>query len=284
MSFRIFASAGMFSLLLPLSVATTGGAQVPASGTVTVEMYLQSSQWTLHEPVILTFEIVNKSQNPVQTDLGKDRKENFKIAVTPPTGDTMHLPQLRRSGFGRLGDVVVPPGETYSQNLLLNELYSFTDTGLYEIEIELAGPAITNYATVGGQPVFHMRLEIQPRSAEVLASRCEDLASGIESSTSYERSAERALALSYINDPVAVPYLQRALVANKLVEPVAITGLGRIATADAARALSPALKMNINHASALAKAALLRMEGQTADPEVKQEIHRVLDQAAKPTS
>jgi hypothetical protein len=258
--------------------------QASAPGMVTIEISPQPSRLTLHEPVVLTLEITNNRRDPIHIDLGRDRKENFKISITPPTGDTVQLPQLVKRGFSRVGDVEIGAGNKYSQSLVLNEWYNFNNPGLYEIKVELATPALANGVIVGGQEAFNTRIEIEPRNQEALVTRCEDLVAGIEASTSYERSAERALALSYINDPVAVPYLERALRANKLVEPIAIKGLESISTPEAVRALSSALKMNVNHASALARSALSRMESETGDPEVKQEIHRVIREASNPTS
>ena len=259
-------------------------AQTPVTGAVAVEMSVDPSRLTLHEAVVLNCSITNGSRDPIKINLGKDHKENFQIAITPPTGDKIRLPQLRKSGFGRAGDVAIPARERYSQKLVLNEWYSFSEAGLYEIEVKLAEPAMANGMIVGGQETFHTTVEIGPRNPEALAKRCEDLAAGIEASTSYERSAEGALALSYVTDPVAVPYLARALMANRLVEPITINGRERIATPEAVRALSPALTMNVNHASALARSALSRMESQSADPEVKQEIRRITRESANPPS
>ena len=250
------------------------------SDVVAVDMSIERSVLSLHEPVVLTLTIANGRPEPIQVDLGKDRKENFKIAITPPKGEKVYLPQLRKSGFGRTGNVTIPGGQSYLQNIVLNEWYNFAGAGVYGIDVELAKPATAAGNIVGGQS-FRTTLEIGPRDEEALARRCEALASGVEASSSYERSAENALALSYVNDPVAVPYLARSLTANKLVEPIAIEGLERIATTGAVRALGPALNMSINHSSVLARSALARIQTRTADPEVREEVARVMSRAAQ---
>ena len=224
--------------------------------------------------------ITNGRPDPIEVDLGKDRKENFKIAITPPKGEKVYLPQLRKSGFGRTGNVTIQGGQSYLQNIVLNEWYNFAETSVYGIDVELAKPATAAGNIVGGQQSFRTTLEIGPRDEEALARRCEALASGVEASSSHERSAENALTLSYVNDPVAVPYLARSLMANKLVEPIAIAGLERIATPGAVRALGPALNMSINHSFVLARSALARIQTRTADPEVKEEVARVMSRAA----
>jgi hypothetical protein len=241
-----------------------------------VEMSLQRPRITLHEPVELTFDVTNNDQNSVQIDLGRDRKENFKITLTTPTGEKILLPQLRKSGMTRSPDVTIATGENYHQTLVLNEWYDFKQVGFYQIEVELAKPALSNGAVVAGQEPFDLTLNVDPRDETALANRCESLAADIIAFPSYEVAAERALALSYVNDPVAVPYLKRILLANKLVEPIAIAGLERIATPDAVQALGSALTITMNHTSDLARAALSKIEYETADPQVKEQIRRML--------
>jgi hypothetical protein len=273
--------SGSLLMFMIFSLTTTlaKSGSKPTSDVVAIDMSVERSVLSLHEPVVLTLTITNGRRDPIQIDLGKDRKENFKIAITPPKGEKVYLPQLRKSGFGRTGNVTVSGGQSYLQKVVLNEWYSFAETGVYGIDVELGKPAIAAGNIVGGQQSFRATLEIGPRDQEALARGCEALASGVEASGSYERSAENALALSYVNDPVAVPYLARSLMANKLVEPIAIEGLERIGTPEAVRALGPALNMSTNHSSILAKSALARIQTRTADPEVRGEVARVMSQA-----
>jgi hypothetical protein len=249
---------------------------------VTIKVSAEPLRLTLHEPVLLILEIRNDSRESMHIDLGKDRKENFLFAITPPGGGRIQLPQLRRSGFGRGGNVEIAGGDEYSQSIVLNEWYDFNEIGSYDIEMRFAKLVFTGDEVVGAREHFELRFDIGVRSEEVLMKRCEALVAGIESSNSYERWSEGALALSYIKDPIAIPYLKKILGANKLVEPTAILGLERIGTPEAARALSSGLEITTNHASTLAKAALLRMESATSDPQMKQEIRRIVGESANP--
>jgi hypothetical protein len=259
------------ALLMVLGVAATA---VISVAQAKVEMSLQRPRITLHEPVELTFDVTNNDQNSVQIDLGRDRKENFKITLTTPTGEKIHLPQLRKSGMTRSPDVTIATGENYHQTLVLNEWYDFKQVGFYQIEVELAKPALSNGAVVAGQEPFDLTLNVDPRDETALANRCESLAADIIAFPSYEVAAERALALSYVNDPVAVPYLKRVLLANKSVEVFAINGLRRVATPDAVQVLGLALTMD--YTSAFARAALSGIENETADPQVKEQIRRMM--------
>jgi hypothetical protein len=267
---------GSRALFVVLVVAATA---VICAAQVNVEMAVQPPRITLHEPVELTFDVTNNDQNSAQIDLGRDRKENFKITLTTPTGETIHLPQLRKNGLTRGPEVTIAAGEKYHQTLVLNEWYDFKQIGFYKIVVGLAKPALSNGAAVAGQEPFDLTLNIDPRDETSLANRCGSLVADIMAFPSYEVAAERALALSYVNDPVAVPYLKRILLANKLVEPIAIQGLERIATPDAVQALGSAL--TLDRTSALARAALSRIENETADPQVKEQIRRTM---AKPTT
>lgn len=257
-----------------LMVVAVGAAAIAAAAQVDVKMSIQPSQITLNEPVELTFDVANNGQNPAQIDLGRGRKENFKITLTTPTGEEIYLPQLRKSGFNRVGDIQIAAGETYHQVVVLNEWYNFTQVGLYKIKVELAKPAVSNGVVVAGKEPFDLTLNVDPRDEVALAHRCDSLAADVLAFPSYEVAAERALALSYAKDPVAVPYLKKVIFANKLVEPIAIKGLERIATPDAVEALGSALKMD--HTAELARAALSRIEHETTDPQVKEQIHRMV--------
>lgn len=284
MNLRTLGYAGLLVLssLSPLlgSRASSPGSQTPAYDGVTLKISAQPSRLTLHEPVVLILEIANDNHDPIHIDLGSDRKENLLIAITPPSGGKVQLPQFRSSGISRVGDVEIGAGDTYVQSIVLNEWYAFKDIGPYDIEVRFAKPVLASYEVAGGRGTFHTKVEIEPRNEQVLARRCEDLLASIENSTSYERWSESALALSYVKDPVPIPYLEKILVANKMIEPFAILGLERIATLEAVRALSSALEMTTNDVSTLARSALLRMESETTDPEVKEEIRRVVRESA----
>src|SRR5208337_1877153 len=207
-------SLAMMSCLVASAAQLHRQTEALAHDRVLVKIFLQTPRVSLHEPVLVTLQIRNNGQSPAEVDLGRDRKENFLVAITLPTGEKIQPPQLRRSGFTRIGEVEVGVGDEYSQSIVLNEWYDFRDTGLYEIEVKLAKPAMVNGEVAGGERSLHQQLEIEPRNPQRLTMTCKDLVAGIEGSTSYESMVVDAVALSYVNDPVAVPYLQEILGAN----------------------------------------------------------------------
>jgi hypothetical protein len=244
------------------------------------EFSIKNEKLTLHEPVVLTFKIVNKAGSVVHYDLGRDRKENFAFTVTMPNGDAIQLPRLRRNGFTRGGNIAIMPGQTYSQQILLNEWLDLKTQGQYKITAGLLPPEKSDRVDSGAAAqvveVYRGSFEIGPRNEQTLTNLCQDLALGIENSSSYEEAAQFALELSYVNDEIAVPYLQRALLSNKLVEMFAIQGLERIATIEAVKSLSLGLTIQFHNTSLLARSALQRIESSSSDHAIKEEIQRIL--------
>jgi HEAT repeat protein len=71
------------------------------------------------------------------------------------------------------------------------------------------------------------------RDAKRLADVCERLAK-TATATDYEPALDAAFALRYIQDPVAIPYLDRVITkADWRLRGLAVTGLGRIGTPEA---------------------------------------------------
>ena len=250
------------------------------NGDVNIALTMARSQLSMHEPIVATFRVKNDTTKGIQLDLGRDRKENFLLTIKTPGGKTITVPQVRKGGFTRNGELAIYAGQTYAQELLLNEWFAFTEIGTYQIKMRLVKPL----TSLEGKEIerakeFVIDFKLTARDEVALTKTCDQLASQIESSNSYEAAAEATRELSFVTDPIAVPYLQRALISRKLVEPIAIEGLERVGNIEAARALSQGLKIEYNDVSLLTRAALQRMESSTADPAIRQEIDRILSQS-----
>ncbi|MGC1485324.1 MAG: hypothetical protein WA789_16145 [Candidatus Acidiferrum sp.] len=234
----------------------------------------------MHEPVVLTLSIVNHSADAAHVDLGRDRKEAILVYITPPSKRKITYSWPRREGLSRRGDFDVGSGEMYTQTYVLNEGYDFDALGSYDIEASLEKSILINgVAATRQSEAFRASIEIADRNEQALRKRCDTIFIKANDPSSYERAAEAAVALSYVKDPVAVPYLQKLLAPNTLVEPIAISGLERIATLEAVKALGSILNAREENTSVLARAALLRMENESSDPDVRQEIRRVIKEA-----
>ena len=229
---------------------------------VVVTYSLANGSPTLLEPVLIDFTVENRLEQSVNLDLGADRKESFQFKVKQPDGMTIELPQLRAEGLSRVGRLTVGAGQTYTQRVLLNEWYEFPSPGKYELSARLTKPIRTSEGAGVVEPAeFHTTLEVQPRNAERLQQIAAGLAEQVTNAPSYEEAAQAARALSYVKDPVAVPYLEKALSSGRMVEPIVIAGLERIGGEEAIRALTAASVSQDEETAELARAALERVKG-----------------------
>jgi len=277
-------------VVLSLAAACSGIVVAGSGERVIVAYHLESPTLTLHEPVRLIFDLQNRSEKPVKLDLGYDRKGSFRLTVTRPGGKREEVPQLGPRGAGglsRIETIRVASGERYTQSLLLNEWTEFKQPGVYQLAVRLSKPIESEEgsALVAVRP-FRVSLTILPRDERELARGAAALASTIEITQSTEEYREAALALSYINDPIAVPFLARTLRSGKYVEAEAIEGLERIGNADAVQVLISAFeegkaahgdvgsqrKLRAN----LAEQALQRLLRKTSDEKVIDMIEQTI--------
>jgi hypothetical protein len=255
----------------------SAGKLLPSSG-VTLSYSAPTRQLTLHEPVIITFRVVNQTSLPINLDLGQDRKWGFLFAITKPDGVKLDFPAIIHEGIAIPGEVSVKSGDTLTQDLLINEWYDFPLPGKYVLQGRLAKPiAINNGSRYETDPGFRAELEIGPSDELTLAKTCEALTNQIEASNSFEQAADAARTLSYIEDPIAVPYLRRALFSGRLVQPIAINALEKIANEAAVRVLIESLKVeSVGDDRLLARYALVRIQKKTTDENLQREIDRAL--------
>lgn len=280
-------SVSIGTLVLPLLVLSVG-AQPPLKAqerTIAASYSIDTSAVTLSEPVYVTFRIRNEFGEPIHLDLGQDREQFFSFDISYPDGTFQgQVSKPIREGIGIPGLVSINPGEDYEQRLLLNEWIRFSNAGVYLIQMHVN----RQLQTASGDTIllspFLTQLDVFPRDEERLRNVCEELATLIETTLSIEMAFEAAEALSYIADPIAVPYLERALRSGKQVESRAIEGLIRIGNLDAAEVLLSVLSESDAQASAdvrtasgtratLVSQGLERMAIE-ADPDVREAIRR----------
>ena len=97
----------------------------------------------------------------------------------------------------------------------------------------------------------------------------------IESSDVSE-AIEAWIVLSYVQDPIAVPYLEKGLKERELVWLYAIPGLARIANKDAIEVLVFIMKGQNSEAAALAKFVLYELKDEIQDRKLIERIERSL--------
>jgi len=183
----------------------------------------------IHEPVFVRVQLVNPTSQVIDVDLGEDRVANFVVVVTTPQGKEIQCSTPH--GSGSPGVVHLEPGEDiYAQMLVLNEWFKFDELGTYNVSIRLASPVRTRTGELPTE-AFSTSLTITAKDPRKLAAICEGLLERIKRADSYDGTTEAALALSYVEDPIAVPYLKKALKFPMVTDIVTI-GLKRINDSD----------------------------------------------------
>lgn len=231
----------------------------------------------LHEPIFVDLFIHNRLGEEIQFDLGHNRKGNLDFAITKPDGSILRAPRLSEEGTGRIGRIVLGPDESYDQRLVLNEWYDFAEPGEYKIAGSLPNPVRTRSgAAIEIRPSGTFSLQIQPRNPERLNQVCQALVKTAVESSDVSEAAEAALALSYVQDPIAVPYLEKGLEEREWVWLYAIPGLARIANKDAIEILFSIMKGEDREAAALARFVLYELKDEIQDRRLSERIERAL--------
>lgn len=272
---KIVILAALIVLALVSFVELTA-AQHTSEVTEMASFSLISPTLSLHEPVLISFEVRNTLAEEIKLDLGADRKGAFRIGLTNPDGEVMNGSPFGKEGIRFPGVVTVSPGETFQRILLVNEWHKFPESGDYKIAVEIEAPIESssgNAAELRKKSI--LKLEITERDPDKLRAVCIDLLDRILASGP-EQSETAALALTYIKDPIAVPYLRTALASARRLEYQMIKALLSIGDVEAVRALISVLDSNQGEVKELARSALLKLESESTDPEIKEIIRRAM--------
>ncbi len=187
---------------------------------------------TLHEPIYVEFSVRNGTNEQREFDLGKNRKTGFEFTVIEPDGRATGPLRLTEAGFGAPGRITLAPGQTYTQKLLLNEWYGFPGPGDYKLQARFVAPSGSR---TGLQrvtyPLQEMDVRVGPRNPKRLEQLCQSLGE-TAGSESPSDSYFAGLALSYVEDVVAIPYLEHLAGESESLRGTAVAGLGRIANAE----------------------------------------------------
>jgi hypothetical protein len=269
-----------FGLLMAITSCALGQG---ASVLVKVSYSLRAKKVSLGEPIVLTYTLVNRGSASVRVDLGQDRKGSFAFTVIRPDQQELRLAAFSRDGISVPGLVSVASGQSFSEDLILNEWYQFPVPGEYRIAARVTEPVLDeDNRSVLADGGAQLRLTIGARDVVQLGYVCAVLVDRLAKAGSYSEAADAAQELSYVVDPVAVPYLKSGLALGKLVEPILITGLERIGEDSAAQALIGTLKTGSSDTQLLARSALRRIYGTTVSDALRNQIQKVLADADNP--
>ena len=277
----------MYRHLLDFLLLTVGSMALLVNGQsgsgergLTIEYKLASTSTALHEPILMTVTISNHLGTDAQVDLGQDRKEAFEVSVEQPDHKISDAKLPLHEGMSVVGTVGIAPGSSYAETLVLNQWQAFSQVGLYKIRVRLVRPRGAEESRLPeglGSWADLPPLQITPADPTRLAAICQDLKATLETSSSYPEVAEAALELSYVEDPIAVPYLQdMAFLRYGALASLSANGLERVGGPSAVNALI-LLGKNSNVAiSSPARFSLLQLEQATSDPATRETIKNAL--------
>jgi len=240
-----------------------------------------SATFSLHEPVVVRFEVTNHLAEPVTIDLGHNGLGAFKFTVIQPDKTVVSNPtNPTEEGLAWSGKNRLEAEQTYTRSLVLNQWFEFSKPGLYQVEVRLDAPV---RMTTGAVDVPHgasrFTFYIEPRNETRLRQVCASLLEKIgQRGNDYNATLEAAIPLSYVNDPVAVEYLDQAVDVNPLSYYVVVQGLGRIRTEAAVHVLIKHLSSVENGTDWPRQAMLVlqEVEKTIVDKSLRQEIERAL--------
>jgi hypothetical protein len=277
MSRQLFSSVA--ALAIGWSICADAVAQTPG---VIASYSLASPSITVGEPVFLNVELRNESDSQITIDLGLNRKQNFSFHVVFPDGTTSDLSLPQKEEFAEAGRMSMQPWRQYTDTLVLNEWISIARTGIYRVTVTLSEDEAHTRSTV---PPYQFVFEVLARDETKLRAVCERLSEQVRNSRSVREAQYAALALSFVNDSVAVPFLANALASGRSVEIQAIAGLERIGDIGAVQALAAAIPRTAappdpNTVSGtrtlLIRSALQNIRDRTTDSRVRKAIQEAL--------
>lgn len=267
-----------FRIALCSSLLVTASAVSPScagQSPIRIQYELKDSTLTLGEPAILVFSIRNDSDRAMSIDLGGDKTQFLAFSVTTPDGQVIRGGPPLPEGLHTLGTMTIAARGIYKQELLLNQWFEFKSPGRYFLEAKLNAPGSPLSEAPSAQGRW-MRLEIKPRDINRLTKVCAELAARTEEARSVTDAQDPTLALSYVRDPVAVPYLARVLSGHALSYQLAVAGLERIGNDAAVETLLSELNDKYGDIGDLARRALARMEDRISNPHLKEAVTRAL--------
>lgn len=277
----IISMGGCFSenqsqLRVMTQASASGESDVKKSliGGIHFRASLHDSDVVLNQPVSIDLSVSNTLERDISIDLGANFKEAFIFTVESPDGSAQTLPRLQSEGIARIGNVKIESGKTYTQEVILNEWFIPTIPGEYTVKI-----ALSEYSKNWPSQSSQFGMKVKPEDTIRLNQIAKDLIDRINNSKTYGNAAKAALALTYVRNAVATPFLKDALLSGKMVESVIINSLRERGGREAVEVLIFARTQKPNsEISVHATAALNWIKHYTKDDKLKSEIMKHLRQ------
>ena len=269
-------------VLLVMSLGLTWMSVTPRAGmsasdqSVVANFTLASSHITLGEPARVQFVVENTRIDSVRFDTGFNRLANFDVSIVKPDGSSARISTIPTMGLGLTGQIVVEPEGSYAQSILINRWYAFEQSGRHEIRIALKNPIAASSADeVVATPKETLILVVGPRDPERLMELCDDLTKEVLAAPSVDQASEFVDSLSFIQDPIAVPSLEKILRRDSFHDTAVVSALARIGDPDALAALIRAFNSGDAERKAIIREHVAGLEGETPDDDSTPRIRAV---------
>lgn len=231
----------------------------------------------LHGPILVEVTFVNRGAESKKIELGADRREAFEFHVVDPEGQAATTVWRHESGVFDPGDFQLGPDSAYSQVIVLSDWYDFDKVGDYKVSASVSPLANRKTDPAVFRKEFVIRVEENPDS---LVSLCSELATQA-TDTDIGVAGMAARALSYVDDPACLPYMERALEEGRPLAGI-LKGLGRIATPEAVDILERVLRKRDLSTYQAAAQALREVIERTEDERLRRRIEHLIENVPQP--
>jgi hypothetical protein len=270
--------SGIWTILILLSLTTVESGQGPAIVRFAVE---PPDSVVQHQPIGLVVTLQNDFDEEVS--FGNDYIFDFQIV--PPDGKTAQLTGLRSDLGPRLPDgdigfvrmLQIAPAASKTTNILLKKFYDFSMIGRYQLLL-IPRPKSSSgrKLQIIGKSKDPILITVGPKNDDRLRNVCSTLADDAVSNPKGQVRYDSAEALSWVIDPVAIPFLRRTLEEADGLRYFAVDGLVRIGTSEAYDAMIASNMLKSTQVGSYVSAVLKREESRTLDKDLKTRIHSAL--------
>jgi hypothetical protein len=268
------------------ALVTAGSSAADAYPLPVCSLNVEKARVVADEPVWLRLDCRNSAPESTTLDFLSGRGVGWR--VSPQVGglscwswplslspDNSNLPAPVR--------ITLVPGETVSTRVLLTRWVRFQAPGSFKAAlVDCSGSA--SLQDVGGAPLTNeVAFEVAPLDEARLKASCEELVRlALAKGTSAQLAGpgQAAEALSWIDLPLAVPYLERLLLADRPESPLAARGLARIADQAATAALIRAFDRVGLFTRLAIRGELAQMRPTVKDPELGKRLKFILSAEA----
>jgi hypothetical protein len=226
------ATLSVLSLAAVPSALAVAGAADPIWCTVAAER----QEVTFGEPVWLRLECENRSATSTALELSTGSGAGWQIV--PSDGTIGCFPKDGAENVPP-GRVPLPAGGRVTMRVLLNRWSGMLKPGSYRARLVSCSGAFSRDSKGGRELSREVVFDVAPLDLLRLAEACKGLArTVVASGAPIDDRLQAAEALSWIDLPLAVPYLQDVMLKGSgQAVLLAVRGLGRIGSPEAVRAL-----------------------------------------------